>query len=672
MRRAIAGTFAAAATLAACAAGPKPELEPRYVAVHNAFAAMGLAQVGPIHRGSLAEGQDARFSIELPAQCATVVALGGGGVRDLDVTLLDADGEPVARDATADAQAAVRACPERGGRFTLLVRMARGAGDFVAASWTGGPALAGAPGAPAPAPNVGAAETGTCDAPLPLTAGRGAGNTRRGESTHAGGCGNSESKEIVYRLDLPRRQRVTVDVDPSFDSVLYIRKDDCAEKDAEVACNDDVSTGSKRNSSSRGSRIDAVLEPATYWVFVDGYDKEAGAYRINVAIADVPSLEDACKNASPFTTRTTATLASAFDHGHGSCDLGLGPDAIHRLDVSQRARVRVIVRSDDFSPVVHVRGVCTDDRSELGCTDAGARSDEAAFVSVLDPGAYAVFADSAEKNARGRYAIEADMTVEGGAGVRGDACGDALPIVPNDRPIDGDTFDAKDDVSGRCTARGAPDVLYRFEVTRRSRVTARFTAEEGAHAFVLARSCTDRATELACGTTLDEVLSPGVYSLAVDGTTKGAFGRYTFELKAKDVTLQEAACRAPPPLALGQTVTGTTVGAGDRFTASCAGGEDLQASGDRVYKLTIASRTRVELALSTPSHDGVLALRTTCLDPPRMSSARGVEVACNNDAPDNRHSKIVTTLDAGTYFVVVDGHQGKHEGPFTLTARAVK
>ena len=30
------------------------------------------------------------------------------------------------------------------------------------------------------------------------------------------------------------------------------------------------------------------------------------------------------------------------------------------------------------------------------------------------------------------------------------------------------------------------------------------------------------------------------------------------------------------------------------------------------------------------------------------------------------------TLDAGTYFVVVDGHQGKNEGVFTLESKVVK
>jgi hypothetical protein len=454
--------------------------------------------------------------------------------------------------------------------------------------------------------------------------------------------------------------------------VLYLRKEDCTEKEAEVACNDDMATGGKRSSSTRGSRLDEVLDPGTYWVFVDGYNSETGAFRMTTTSADVPTLAEACQKARPLAQRTTGSITGAFNHATGSCDHGKGPDAIYRLDVPQRARVRVVVRSDEFSPVVHVRRSCADDQSEIGCTESGAKAEEAAIATVLDPGAYAIFADSSDKVARGRYSVEADLAPEQGNGVRGDACGDALPLALDEKAVDGDTFEAKDDVAGRCSAPGAPDVLYRFEVTRRSRVTAKIGMEEGSHVLVLAKSCTDRTTEIACGPMIDEVLAPGVYSLAVDGTTKGPFGRYSFHLRARDVTLQESACKAPPPIALGQTVTGTTAGAPDRFIASCAGREEAQTSGDRVYKLTVAARTRVQLLLSTPNHDGVLALRRACLDPPQMKSVRTVEVSCNNDAPDNRHSKIETTLDVGTYFVVVEGHQGKNEGPFTLEARALK
>src|SRR6516225_6651217 len=80
-------------------------LEPRFVAVHNALAAMGLAQVGPIHEGSLAEGREARVPLDLPAGCTTVVAIGGDGVRDLDVTLTDSHGRAIAHDTTSEPQA---------------------------------------------------------------------------------------------------------------------------------------------------------------------------------------------------------------------------------------------------------------------------------------------------------------------------------------------------------------------------------------------------------------------------------------------------------------------------------------------------------------------------------------------------------------------------------------
>ncbi len=372
----------------------------------------------------------------------------------------------------------------------------------------------------------------------------------------------------------------------------------------------------------------------------------------------------------------TGTLTGAFEQTSGVCEAGKGPEIPYRLELTQRARVRVTVSAPDFSPVVHARASCTDEQSEVGCADTGGRPNESTFASVLDPGAYTVFADSSEKGSRGAYTIEAELVPEAGRGVRGDACADAVPLGLDEKPIEGDTFDAKDDFRGRCSAAGAPDTMYRFELTARSRVTGRFLFEEGGHAFVLSRSCTDRATELACGTTLDEILPPGAYALAIDGAAaagaKGAFGRYTFALRAKDVSQQEAACRTPATIALGQTVHGTTASAGDRFLASCAGREDAQASGDRVYKLTLGARTHVQLLLSTPGHDGVLVLRRSCTDLPPPKAIRTNEAACNNDSPDNRHSKIDTTLDPGTYFVVVDGHQGKNEGVFTLEAKLVK
>jgi len=266
-------------------------LEPRFVAVHNAFAAMGLAQVGPIREGSLAQGQEARVPLDLGAGCTTVVAFGGDGVRDVDATLTDARGQVIAHDTTSEPQAVLRACVEGADAYVLTVKAAAGAGSWVVATWAGGLGAA-APSASAPAPAAGLGGAGTCESPIPLVAGTVSGTTRTGESVNSGSCDHSDAREIVYLLEVPRRQRVVLDVDARFDSVLYLRKDDCADETAEIECNDDSPTGGRNK-----SHIERVLEPGKYFVFVDGYNQESGGYKLTVSVSDVVALSDACRRA---------------------------------------------------------------------------------------------------------------------------------------------------------------------------------------------------------------------------------------------------------------------------------------------------------------------------------------------------------------------------------------
>ena len=105
---ALASVSLAAGLLFACASTRDVgALEPRFVAVHNALTAMGLAQVGAIQQGSLAEGQAVRLSLDLPAGCVTIAAIGAGGVRDVDATLFDARGTALAHDTTTEPQAVI-------------------------------------------------------------------------------------------------------------------------------------------------------------------------------------------------------------------------------------------------------------------------------------------------------------------------------------------------------------------------------------------------------------------------------------------------------------------------------------------------------------------------------------------------------------------------------------
>lgn len=656
------------ALLVACTAtsAPKGALEPRFVAVHNTLAAMGMAQVGPIEHGSLAEGRETRFAVDLPGECATVVALGSGDVRDLDLAVRDADDKEVARDSTTDAQATVKVCPAKGGRYSLVVKMAKGSGDFVIASWRGAPN----PNGPATKPIDEPA--GTCEAPIPLAAVTTTvtGNTRRGSSENTGSCGNTESKELVYRLELDKRSRVLLDVEPTYDSVLYVRKDDCADTEAQIACNDDAAQEAS-GKTTHASRLQEIFDPGVYFIFVDGYQAQVGAYTMKVEVSDVPSLADECRQTKPLVQHATGSLTGNLDAAEASCG-AKGPEIPHRLDIPSRARARVNLHSEDFNPTVHLRRACADDATEVACSDSGMKASDATLVTMLDAGTYTVFADSNEHGQHGNYRLDVDLTTETGRGVRGDACADAITLVGDDKVALGDTFDARDDFAGSCAGKNAPDMMYRFDVTSRSRVTARFDGEEGSHVLTLFKNCADKTSEIACKNQLDEMLNPGTYFLAVDGSEKAPFGHFGLRLRVRDVAAQEAACRTPGTLALGQTVRGTTVGTPDRFNASCGGRVESQTSGDRVFQLHLATKQHIQLLLSTPNHDGLLVVRKSCLDPANMKAPREAEAACNNDSPDNRHSKIDTTLEAGTYFVVVDGHQGKNEGDFVLEAKAVK
>lgn len=121
-------------------------------------------------------------------------------------------------------------------------------------------------------------------------------------------------------------------------------------------------------------------------------------------------------------------------------------------------------------------------------------------------------------------------------------------------------------------------------------------------------------------------------------------------------TAPEAVCTAAPELSETAPVRGSTAGAADRFHASCARNA---LSGDRVYRLQVPQRSRVTLRAAA-DYDVAIYVRRACAD-------AVTEVACNDDARDTRHAALDLTLDAGTWYVFVDGYDIDATGAFTLS-----
>jgi len=119
----------------------------------------------------------------------------------------------------------------------------------------------------------------TCASALTLTA-QGTqtvtGTTATAANDYRGGCvTNSTAPERVYTFTLPAAGAVSAQ-STGYDTVLYLRRT-CEDSTSELACNDDATPP-----GSLGSRIDANLQPGTYYLFVDGYAARSGNYTLTV------------------------------------------------------------------------------------------------------------------------------------------------------------------------------------------------------------------------------------------------------------------------------------------------------------------------------------------------------------------------------------------------------
>ena len=664
-RLALACATSASTMLASCGGGL--QMEPRYVALHNTMTALGLVQSGGLSQGNLSEGQESVTPVALqPGDCVTFVALGEGGVGDVDVIVRDEAGNDLARDGTADAQAATQFCPPYPGRFQVAVRMARGGGGYLAASWSGGPRGSmggmgemGAEGPIAPPPPPPHGGPGTCDEPWALAASeRRSGNTASGDAVTSGTCiAGGTAPEHVYSFVVEQRSLVTAYLDSTFDGALYILGS-CGETRSELGCNDDAP-------STSHSEVSATLEPGTYYLVVDGFGRDSGDYEVSYAATPIQPPGALCRAATPLTpgqpiSGTTIGMASSFE---GSC-AGAGADRVYTLDVAQPSRARVRMQST-HDGVVYVRSTCADSSTELACNDDFGDTRHSLATATLEPGRYFVFADGfsaleSGPGAAGDYSIDVELAPTSG-GAPGDTCTTALPYQPG-QPVRVDTMRFADDAAGSCGGQGSPDVTYRLDLRSRTRIRATFgEGNEHPPVLYLQSTCGDARSELACvsamsGGAFDQTVSPGTYFLVVDGTDANAFGVANVNLQLDDLGALEQACRSAPMLRPGTQVRADSTSSTDRFQASC-GGEAR--SPELIYRLQIRRRSLVRLSSEQTGWDGVIYLRRDCLD-------AVTELGCNDDAGDNRHSLVETILEPGTYFVFVDGYAQGNQGPFTL------
>jgi hypothetical protein len=123
------------------------------------------------------------------------------------------------------------------------------------------------------------------------------------------------------------------------------------------------------------------------------------------------------------------------------------------------------------------------------------------------------------------------------------------------------------------------------------------------------------------------------------------------------------ACRDATDITELRTVHGSTSYAADVFHGSCAGGTEQP---DHVYRLRVRTAGFLHARLES-EFDGALYLRASCTS--------SVDLVCNDDDGDTRHSAISRYVTPGVYFIFVDGYgtlascsgSARRAGSFVLT-----
>ena len=128
--------------------------------------------------------------------------------------------------------------------------------------------------------------TGTCNDPVRVGFEQARGSTSgRASINHVATCATGEPTsatggDAVFVFESPVAQTVCIETkDSSFDTLLYIRADDCGDFRREIACNDDIDAFN----NDFLSRITLAVEADTpYYVFVDGWDGAAGPFVLTI------------------------------------------------------------------------------------------------------------------------------------------------------------------------------------------------------------------------------------------------------------------------------------------------------------------------------------------------------------------------------------------------------
>jgi hypothetical protein len=168
---------------------------------------------------------------------------------------------------------------------------------------------------------------------------------------------------------------------------------------------------------------------------------------------------------------------------------------------------------------------------------------------------------------------------------------------------------------------------------------------------------------------ISQVLDPGTYYIVVDGEFAQSKGNFQLSVSCNDGTI----CNKATTITCGVPITSSTnTETNALFTYDCLEGYTMVGP-DKVYKFTLAQKTTVDIRLSILSAGidlDLFLLNNVCASTGtvvyKISGTQCVASSISNNQSSNLEN-ISQTLEAGTYYIVVDGQYSTYRGNFQLT-----
>jgi hypothetical protein len=466
-------------------------------------------------------------------------------------------------------------------------------------------------------------------------------------------------RDVVVAVTVPEGDPVDLDIVATVPvgTVLVAASERCGRASGEIGCASGVEL---EDEGSVARLIVRRPPPGALAVLVAGSSETTVLFKVAFQPSEPAPENETCGTALPLEEGVveSATLAGVALDLETECASETG-ELVYTFELDEPRDVRLRTAAlDDFGvPTISLRSAaCTDLTDELTCRSA---SPTELFARALEPGRYYV-----ALAATGPCDAEIVLQTEPPSEPPDDEGCQNPPEAVFGETEQISLVDHVDAVRTGCLV-GAPDAARRLELTERSDVLVVQTGSDGDRGATLIAEpvCETAEQSLVCRRSDDFPLraiargvGPGSLRAVVETELGNPAALTAFRRPARQTVLVHRADDCDDPFEIPETggrFEGNTSNAFPDFDASCDyGGQPAGGAADQLLVFTVSAPRRMVFDLSDSAYDTLLVVRDDSVCP-------GSEIpgTCRPGYEASR-SFLDVNLDAGTYYLQIDGYNG--------------